>query len=45
MTPHQHFNAGDSRVVLLSAMPSPYLDMGLGGIEHLEDAPEYPTGT
>jgi len=22
-------------------MPSPYVDVGLGAIEHLEDAPEY----
>jgi hypothetical protein len=25
-------------------MPSPYVDIGLGAIEHLEDAPEYPVG-
>jgi quercetin dioxygenase-like cupin family protein len=44
MTEHQHFNSGDSRVLLLSAMPSPFTDVGLGGIEHLEDAPEYSAG-
>jgi quercetin dioxygenase-like cupin family protein len=44
MTTHQHFNSGDSRVLLLCAMPSPFVDVGLGGIEQLEDAPEYPAG-
>jgi gentisate 1,2-dioxygenase len=42
MTTHQHFNTGDSRVLLLCAMPSPYVDLGLGAIEHLENAPEFP---
>ena len=44
MTEHQHFNAGDSRVLLLCAMPSPFVDVGLGGIEQLEDAPEFSAG-
>jgi quercetin dioxygenase-like cupin family protein len=44
MTTHQHFNSGDNRVLLLCAMPSPYVDVGLGAIEHLEDAPEYAAG-
>jgi len=25
-------------------MPTPYVDVGLGAIEHLEDAPEYAAG-
>ena len=41
MTEHQHFNLGSERVLLLSAMPSTYLNLGVGGIEQLEDAPEY----
>ena len=40
MTVHQHFNTGSSRVLLLNCMPSVYTDLGLGGIEQLEDAPE-----
>ena len=44
MTAHQHFNSGDSRVLLLCAMPSPFVDVGLGGIEQLEDAPEFTAG-
>ena len=41
MVEHQHFNTGNSRVLLLSSMPSIYTHLGLGGIEQLEDAPEY----
>ncbi|MBI2986190.1 MAG: cupin domain-containing protein [Deltaproteobacteria bacterium] len=41
MTAHQHFVAGENRAVLLCAMPSPPTVLGLGGIEQLEDAPEY----
>ncbi len=44
MTTHQHFNAADSRALWLCAMPSPCVDVGLGGIAQLEDAPEYPAG-
>ena len=42
MAEHQHFN-GDAKdsVLLLSSMPSVGTDLGLGGIEQLEDAPEY----
>ena len=40
MTEHQHFGLGEGRALLLSAMPSIYTHLGLGGIEHLEDAPE-----
>ena len=42
MTEHQHFN-GDANnpVLLLSSMPSVGVALGLGGIEQLEDAPEY----
>jgi hypothetical protein len=28
-------------VLLLAAMPSTYVNLGVGGIEQLEDAPEY----
>lgn len=42
MTEHQHFNADAQQpVLLLSSMPSVCTDLGLGGIEQLEDAPEY----
>lgn len=41
MTTHQHFNRGESRALLLSSMPSVYMHLGLGGIEQIEDAPEY----
>ena len=42
MAEHQHFN-GDAHnpVLLLSSMPSVGVALGLGGIEQLEDAPEY----
>jgi len=45
MTAHQHFNLGSSRALFLGAMPSTYLHLGLGGIEQLEDAPEYAGGS
>lgn len=42
MTEHQHFNTDpDNPVLLFSSMPSMCADLGLGGIEQLEDAPEY----
>lgn len=41
MTEHQHFNTGDEPALLLSATPSHYTFLGLGGIEQLEDAPDY----
>ena len=42
MEEHQHFNADEnSPVLLLSSMPSVGVGLGLGGIEQLEDAPEY----
>jgi gentisate 1,2-dioxygenase len=42
MVEHQHFNAdADHPVLLLSSMPSVGVGLGLGGIEQLEDAPEY----
>ncbi|MBI2986344.1 MAG: cupin domain-containing protein [Deltaproteobacteria bacterium] len=41
MTVHQHFNLGEDRALLLSSMPSFYMNLGLGGIEQLEDAPEF----
>jgi quercetin dioxygenase-like cupin family protein len=42
MAEHQHFNADpDHSVLLLSSMPSAGVALGLGGIEQLEDAPEY----
>jgi quercetin dioxygenase-like cupin family protein len=41
MTEHQHFNTGDGPALLLSATPSHYTFLGLGGIEQLEDAPEF----
>lgn len=44
MTAHQHFNTGDARALLLCAMPAPFTDVGLGGMEQLEDAPEYVSG-
>jgi gentisate 1,2-dioxygenase len=40
MTTHQHFSLGDSPALLFSASPSIYADLGLGGIEQFEDAPE-----
>ena len=42
MTEHQHFN-GDANNpgLLLSSMPSVGVALGLGGIEQLEDAPEF----
>jgi quercetin dioxygenase-like cupin family protein len=42
MVEHQHFNTDqNSHVFLLSSMPSVGVALGLGGIEQLEDAPEY----
>jgi len=41
MTDHQHFNTGDEPALLLSATPSHYTYLGLGGIEQLDTAPEY----
>ena len=42
MAEHQHFNADPNHpVLLLSSMPSLGVGLGLGGIEQLEDAPEY----
>lgn len=41
MTEHQHFNAGPEPALLLSATPTHYTFLGLGGIEQTEDAPEY----
>lgn len=41
MTEHQHFSTSDEPVLLLSATPSHYYSVGLGGIEQLENAPEY----
>jgi quercetin dioxygenase-like cupin family protein len=41
MTEHQHFNSGSERALLLCASPSTYLNLGVGGFEQLEDAPEY----
>lgn len=40
MTDHQHFNTGGGRSLALHAMAAHYTHLGLGGIEHLEDAPE-----
>jgi len=42
MAEHQHFNADENDpALLLSSMPSVGVALGLGGIEQLEDAPEY----
>ena len=41
MTEHQHFNSGSDRALLLNAMPATYINLGVGGIEQIEDAPEY----
>lgn len=41
MTDHQHFNLGDTPALLLSTSPSHYTFLGLGGIEQIEDAPEF----
>ena len=41
MTEHQHFNSGSDRVLLLNAMPATYINLGVGGIEQIEDAPEF----
>ena len=42
MVEHQHFNTDtDNPVLFLSSMPSMCADLGLGGIEQLEEAPEY----
>ena len=42
MAEHQHFNAdANDPVLLLSSMPSAGVALGVGGIEQLEDAPEY----
>lgn len=42
MVEHQHFNLDTENAALLySSMPSLGTDLGLGGIEQFEDAPEY----
>jgi quercetin dioxygenase-like cupin family protein len=42
MTEHQHFNTdAENPVMLFSSMPSLCTDLGLGGVEQLENAPEY----
>jgi len=42
MVEHQHFNADPANpVLLLSSVPSTCSDLGLGGIEQLENAPEF----
>ena len=42
MAEHQHFNADSSSCTLvLSSMPSVGVGLGVGGIEQLEDAPEF----
>src|SRR5581483_7887324 len=42
MAEHQHFNADpDHPALLLSSRASVGVGLGLGGIEQLEDAPEY----
>jgi quercetin dioxygenase-like cupin family protein len=41
MTDHQHFNLGKSRVLLLGSMSDIYVSLGLGGIEQIDNAPEY----
>ncbi|HWH78256.1 MAG TPA: cupin domain-containing protein [Candidatus Binatus sp.] len=42
MTEHQHFNLDPNKpVLLLSSMPSVGVGLGLGGIEQMEDAPEF----
>ncbi|MGH7846908.1 MAG: cupin domain-containing protein [Candidatus Binatia bacterium] len=42
MTEHQHFNLdAENPVLLYSSMPSMCTDLGLGGVEQIEDAPEY----
>lgn len=42
MVEHQHFNIDTENAALLySSMPSLGTDLGLGGIEQFEDAPEY----
>ena len=42
MVEHQHFNLdAENPALLYSSMPSMCTDLGLGGIEQLEDAPEW----
>jgi quercetin dioxygenase-like cupin family protein len=42
MVEHQHFNTdSENPALLLCSMPSLCTDLGLGGIEQIEDAPEY----
>jgi quercetin dioxygenase-like cupin family protein len=41
MTDHQHFNTGKEPALLMSTTPAHYSFVGLGGIEQIEDAPEY----
>jgi quercetin dioxygenase-like cupin family protein len=45
MTDHQHFSTSDEPALLLSTTPSHYTFLGLGGIEQIEDAPEYEEAT
>ena len=44
MTDHQHFVTSEESALLLSAMPSHYTFLGFGGIEQIEDAPEFEPG-
>ncbi|MBF4769396.1 cupin domain-containing protein [Nocardioides agariphilus] len=41
MTDHQHFSTGSEPAILLSTMPAHYTFLGLGGIEQIENAPEW----
>lgn len=41
MTEHQHFASEDGRTLTLHAMPRMYEGLGLGGIEQIEDCPEW----
>lgn len=41
MTAHQHFNTGNSTALTFHGMPRIYSNLNLGGIEQLEDCPEW----
>jgi gentisate 1,2-dioxygenase len=42
MIEHRHFNTNENQAaLLLSSMPSAGVALGVGGIEQLEDAPEF----
>lgn len=41
MTAHQHFSLGKGRSLLFSTMSDIYFALGVGGIEQMENAPEY----